>query len=334
MTLKNLSYWVLVLSFISNNGFCHALGMSLLFLEHRDAGAYKIKWNAAKDLEHSVTLNKIKFPQHCKRVLDTLDCGDRGLYGEIRVSQLPPHAEVLIRIQQPNTSASNQVITGKHPVYRINNMAKNSGDSLETSPFSKRHHWTRNFANYTYIGLEHIVYGYDHLLFVLGLILLVGFSKRLVLTVSLFTLAHSVTLAMSIFSLISIPSPVVEMVIALSITLVAKEAMETDLSLSKRAPWLMALIFGLVHGLGFAGALRDLGLPEASIPASLLAFNMGVELGQLGIILFIYFLFRVCKAMSWHKKPITRQSLRLCCYSIGAVGAFWTIERGSQFFSV
>ena len=137
---------------------------------------------------------------------------------------------------------------------------------------------------YTVLGIEHILSGVDHLLFVLALVMLVRGTRRLVATITAFTLAHSLTLAAASLGFVSVPGPPVEATIALSIMFVAAEivrARQGRPGLTQRYPWLVAFSFGLLHGLGFAGALAEVGLPPLSIPLALLFFNVGVEIGQL-----------------------------------------------------
>src|SRR4029079_9865073 len=129
---------------------------------------------------------------------------------------------------------------------------------------------------YLVLGIEHILSGYDHLLFVAGLLFLVGFRRRLIGTITAFTLAHSLTLALSVFGLVTLRSPPVEASIAISIVLVASEALREKDTLARRLPALVSFLFGLVHGLGFAGALKEVGLPERHLPLALLGFNVGV----------------------------------------------------------
>ena len=141
---------------------------------------------------------------------------------------------------------------------------------------------------YTILGVEHILSGIDHLFFVAGLLFLVGFRRRLIGTITAFTLAHSITLACSVFGWITLRSPPVEASIALSIVLVASEALRERDTLARRMPALVSFLFGLVHGLGFAGALKDIGLPQSHLPLALLTFNVGVEIGQLMMVLLAF----------------------------------------------
>ena len=138
--------------------------------------------------------------------------------------------------------------------------------------------------DYTKLGIEHIITGFDHLLFVVALTLLVRRRRQLLATVTAFTFAHSISLALTVLGLVSVASPPVEAAIALSIVLVCAECLRPTHSLIQRAPWVAAFAFGLLHGLGFASALLDLGVPERHVPSALVCFNLGVEIGQIAII--------------------------------------------------
>ena len=184
---------------------------------------------------------------------------------------------------------------------------------------------------YFVLGVEHIWMGYDHLLFVLGLFLLIPSFGALVKTITSFTIAHSITLIIATLGWISVPSGPVEAVIALSIVLLALEAynyQKGKTSITIRYPWIVAFAFGLIHGLGFAGALSEIGLPQKSIPSALLFFNVGVEFGQVvfvGLLWFLFFLLRKYTPVlhKWAKISVP--------YAIGSLGMFWVIERISGF---
>jgi hydrogenase/urease accessory protein HupE len=196
-------------------------------------------------------------------------------------------------------------------------------------------------VTYLRLGVEHILFGFDHLLFVLALIILVGDWRRVVLTVTAFTVAHSITLAAATLGFVRVPGPPVEAAIALSIVLVAVEivnARRGTPSLTARLPWLVAFTFGLLHGFGFAGALAEVGLPHHAIPIALLFFNLGVEIGQLAfvaVVLAAGFAFR--RAIAFRLEPASLQRVVnrlavIAAYAIGTVAAYWLIERTSTFF--
>lgn len=175
---------------------------------------------------------------------------------------------------------------------------------------------------YLKLGIEHLLAGYDHVLFVLGLLLLISSTRSLLITITCFTLAHSVTLALSVLGWVQLSQAAVEACIALSIVLLAREVLSQRASLLKRSPWLAAFGFGLLHGFGFAGALRDIGLPDENLWLALLSFNVGIELGQL-------LLVGLWVVLGWLTKSLTsKEKLRpLLAYGIGGLAVFWTLQR-------
>lgn len=175
---------------------------------------------------------------------------------------------------------------------------------------------------YVMLGVEHILSGIDHLLFVVALLFLVGFNRRLVWTITAFTAAHSITLALSALGWLTLRSPPVEATIALSIMLVAVEALHRKPTLSRQWPAAVAFIFGLVHGLGFAGALQEIGLPQNHLSVALLTFNVGVELGQLLLVGVAYLIYRAVAA-----RPKFASARTPALYAIGGLAAYWSIGR-------
>ncbi len=184
------------------------------------------------------------------------------------------------------------------------------------------------FRNYLALGVEHILLGWDHLLFVLGMILLVTDYRRLLWAVTGFTFAHSITLGLAMFDIIRVPGPPVEAVIALSIVLLAVEVTryrQTNVeTIAIRAPWLVSMVIGLVHGLGFAGALREFGLPAHAQFVSLLAFNLGVECGQLMFIGTLILLGAVARRL---EMPLLRPIQMATTWFVGICGSFWLAQR-------
>ena len=186
--------------------------------------------------------------------------------------------------------------------------------------------------DYIVIGIEHILLGFDHLLFVLCLVLLVRDRRTLLKTITAFTLAHSVTLAAATLGWAEVPGPPVEAVIALSIVFLARElALRTEHApgLTERYPWLVALTFGLLHGFGFAGALSDVGLPKDQVPLALLNFNIGVELGQLAFVAVALGLMAITRKIS---PKINEAAFKPVVYATGIVAAFWCVERITGFW--
>jgi hydrogenase/urease accessory protein HupE len=188
---------------------------------------------------------------------------------------------------------------------------------------------------YTVLGVGHILLGFDHLLFVLALLLIVDGTRRLILTITAFTIAHSITLALASLGVLHVPGPPVEALIALSIVFVAAEIVhgrQGRPGLTQRFPWMVSFIFGLLHGLGFASALAEVGLPQNSIPLALLFFNVGVEIGQLIFIAAVLGLMaagqRVATSMRLGSPPWL---WRVPPYAIGGLASYWVFERVAGF---
>lgn len=227
--------------------------------------------------------------------------------------------DVLVRIERLGGETSTARLTPASPSFEI---PAASG-------------WRQVATAYLWLGVEHILLGVDHLIFVLALIMLVRGWKRIALTVTAFTLAHSITLGAATLGYIHVPGPPVEALIALSIALVAVEivnSMRGRMSFSSRFPWLIAFAFGLLHGLGFAGALSEVGLPAHAIPVALLFFNLGVEIGQLLFVAAVLALFaalhRIAIAYMRGEPRRAQAWLRFAgAYGIGGIASFWLIER-------
>lgn len=180
---------------------------------------------------------------------------------------------------------------------------------------------------YFVIGVEHILTGYDHLLFVVALVLLLAQWWTVVKAATAFTIAHSITLVGTTLGAFGLPQAPVEALIALSIIFLAVEIVKRDPAaprLSERIPWVVAFLFGLLHGFGFAGALREVGLPEGDVPLALLTFNLGVEAGQLLIIAACLAAIALLRRFA---RPALRPATLVSTYAIGTIASFWFIER-------
>ena len=194
-------------------------------------------------------------------------------------------------------------------------------------------------ASYFGLGVEHILEGIDHLLFVFALLLLIRDPWRLVGAVTAFTIAHSITLAAAVLGWIVVPGPPVEAVIALSIVFLAVEALKSrpgQLRLSERWPWAVSFSFGLLHGFGFAGALLDIGLPQSDVPLALLGFNLGVEAGQLlfiaAVLIAGWIIARLLPSL-WNRTAAAgKAGMTAISYVIGGVASYWFIERVASFW--
>jgi hydrogenase/urease accessory protein HupE len=192
-------------------------------------------------------------------------------------------------------------------------------------------------TSYTWLGIEHILLGIDHLLFVAALVMLVRGRRQLFLTITAFTIAHSITLALATIGVLKVAGPPVEAVIALSIAFVCVEIVQRHRghpSLASKKPWLVAFSFGLLHGLGFAGALAEVGLPEKNIPLALLFFNVGVEIGQLvfvGALLAVAATFTRLRARYVTHPIDPRRTVVFPAYAVGGLASFWLFERIAAF---
>jgi len=223
--------------------------------------------------------------------------------------------DVLVRMEFADGTGWSKRLTPAHPMAEI--PAQQSGWSVA--------------GEYLKLGVEHILLGIDHLLFVLALMLITFGGWKLVKTVTAFTVAHSITLALAALGFVHVPQAPVEAVIALSIVFVAAEILrrrEGRKGITARAPWIVAFAFGLLHGFGFAGALSEIGLPEGHIPQALLFFNLGVELGQL---LFIAAVIGFIVLLKRARIRISRWAELVPPYAIGSVAMFWVIQRVAAF---
>lgn len=232
----------------------------------------------------------------------TLDCAESGLQS-IGIDGLERTLiDTLVSIQYLDGKTTELLITGDEPKI----------DLVDATP---------SLPIYLTIGIEHLLFGYDHVLFVLMMLYLVHTPLEILKVVTSFTIAHSLTLALSAFNLVTLSSAPVEAVIAGSIVLLAYENLTDKPSLSKQYPAIIAFAFGLLHGLGFAGALAEIGLPENGRLAALFLFNVGIELGQLAIIAAVLALLGVLKLR------VRRVLSQLPLYLSGGVASYWFIER-------
>jgi hydrogenase/urease accessory protein HupE len=241
----------------------------------------------------------------------TVRCGERGLAGSLSVKGIGKnYSAVILRITWQGEQRSTFTLTQNQSSVRLFGSARDDRDAWQVA------------QTYAVLGIEHILSGIDHLLFVLSLLFLVGFRRQLLATITLFTVAHSLTLAASALGALTLRPPPVEAVIALSIVLVCAEALSQKDTLTRRWPGIVAFVFGLIHGLGFAGALKDIGLPEQHANMALLTFNLGVEAGQLLVIGLAWLVLLATRRFTW-----TASARRVILYGIGSISVFWTFSR-------
>ncbi len=302
------------------------------YLEIKSSGAksFQVKWKVPMK-EGMVLGIKPIVPKNCKSTppsrhtvnnalieKTTMVC-PQGLAGQtIEIKGLDSAAtDVLVRITHASGASLMKRLTPTERSFQVE-AEQSAWDVAKT---------------YTIIGVEHILMGIDHLLFVFALLLIVVGWKRLIGTITAFTLAHSITLVAATLGWLSVPQAPVEAVIALSILFLAVEIIHSQqgkVGLAERSPWLIAFIFGLLHGFGFAGALAEVGLPEQSIPQALLFFNVGVELGQLIFVFAVLCVAFIVKKM--FAQNVLRKGERAIAYVIGSLAAFWLIERTLSFW--
>jgi hydrogenase/urease accessory protein HupE len=248
-----------------------------------------------------------------------IEAGDGGLAGK-RVDFVGLQGtitDVLVRVALLDGTRSTSLVRPSQPWVEI---AATSG-ALAVAPAYLVH------------GIEHILFGFDHLLFVLALILIVPSRRVLFATITAFTVAHSITLALATLGVVHVPRPPVEAAIALSILLLATEIVHRErgeIGLTARWPWVVAFTFGLLHGFGFASALSDIGLPQGDIPLALFAFNVGVECGQLAFVAAVSSLAALSRRVRLGVR-VERYALGAAQYAIGTLAAFWLFERIAQF---
>lgn len=287
----------------------HEISMAEMELRQVPSGEFLWQWTAGQ--RGGDTLLRPLWPENCRENEGVLRCGEDGLRGMLGMQGVGKGVSaVLVKVYWRDGQTRIYTLTAGQPEVQLFGAADDPRGMGEVA------------RAYGVLGFEHILGGFDHLLFVLGLLFLVGFNRSLVWTISAFTLAHSLTLGLSTLGWISLRSPPVEAMIALSILLVAGEALSKELTLSRRFPAVVALLFGLVHGLGFSGALQQIGLPQNHLLVALLTFNLGVEFGQLLVVLVA---FIVVKLLSRWPSAIQWRSPAL--YAIGGTAAYWSWGR-------
>lgn len=329
--MKHWSFFAGLLILFTGQVIAHEMRPAYLEINELTPSAYGVLWKVPMRGDMRLRLDP-QFPDNCSEVVPpsvrstagalishwTMQC-DAGLAGQrISIEGLGNTlTDVLARVQHLDGAVQTTRIKPAEPYFIV----AGSSSRLALS------------ATYLWLGIEHILLGVDHLLFVFALMLIVSGTRRLVLTITAFTVAHSITLAGATLGYVHVPQQPVEAVIALSILFLATEIIHSRRGRPgyvERWPWVVAFIFGLLHGFGFAGALAEVGLPEHAIPFALVFFNIGVELGQLafvGMVLVSAWLIHRFKQFPF--RPVEM----LATYLIGGIAAYWTMERVVGFWS-
>jgi hypothetical protein len=294
----------------------HEASLGVLEIREMRPNAYVARWT----MEPSIGAARVdlRLPKQCLLRMPQLLCGSQGLVGQITIANLGANmSAVLLKIVPLSGEPRSYTITTASPVVSI----------LGTGPPTFQV-WLELGKTYINYGIDHILLGADHLLFVLGLIWIVRGGWRLAKTITAFTVGHSISLAAAAFGVIGIPERPLNACIALSIVFVAVE-MVKELrgggGLTARYPWVVAGLFGIVHGIGFASALSGLGLEHRLLAPALLFFNVGVEIGQLAFVLVVLSLIWAHRRLN-ATLPSPWASL-VPAYAIGSVSAFWFIGR-------
>jgi hypothetical protein len=285
--------------------------MAEMELRETRAGEFLWQWTASGTRPAADELTP-RWPGACEAVGNLLRCGTAGLRGELSMDGVGArYSAALVKVYWLDGQKRVFTLTERQPAVQLYGAADDPRGMGEIA------------SAYLLLGVEHILGGIDHLLFVASLLFLVGFRKRLVWTITAFTLAHSLTLASAALGWLTLRSAPVEATIALSIVLVAAEALNrrqgAQPTLAQRLPALVAFLFGLIHGLGFAGALSEIGLPQNHLATALLTFNVGVELGQLFAVAVVWVLWRLLKD-TW----FARRARTPLLYGIGSMAAYWS----------
>jgi hydrogenase/urease accessory protein HupE len=332
MTLLNIILLIaFLLSLLTANADAHRLQPAYLEINEQSAGKFSVLWKRPFVVGRPMNISP-QLPAGCSNITEPVvqasvsgaverwlvNCGEGGMTNNtIVIDGLPAtQTDTLLRVQLIDSSMHTTVLRPDSPSFLV-------------PPKPSK---TKVAGSYLMLGIEHILGGFDHLLFVLGLLLIVRSTSLLIKTITSFTLAHSVTLAMATLGFVHVPQAPVEAVIALSIIFLATELVKQhrgEIGLTTKAPWLVALCFGLLHGFGFAGALTEVGLPQSDIPLALLFFNVGVEVGQLMFVAGVLVVTWMIKKTNF-RWPVWVE--RVPAYAIGSLAAFWFIQRTLSFW--
>jgi hydrogenase/urease accessory protein HupE len=321
-----LAIAVLVAALTATPAWAHPLSPALLDLRESADGLVHVTWKVSA-LRLPGTDLRPALPAHCRSVSVaaeheagdsitaewTVDCRPEGLIGQrLGVEGLASaRTDALIRLALADGRVVQAVARASEPFVVVQAPARPA----------------TVVTGYLKLGFEHIISGPDHLLFVFGLLLLAGGVRRLLETITAFTIGHSITLTLAVLGVSKVPSAPVEVAIAATIYVLAVELAGGPLrgpTLLRRFPWAMAFSFGLLHGFGFAGALRAAGLPAGDVPRALFSFNVGIELGQL---VFVGAVLTAGMLSARWLPAVAARSTRPAVYAMGILSAFWCFER-------
>jgi hypothetical protein len=296
------------------SAYAHQIQPAVLALREVSPGRFVVHWSPPGDGTRIFTEIRPRFPLPCHEHGDSVvDCGTHGLVGAIRFEGGSTRPSVSVDIEWLNGPRELRIATGE-PAVLV------ASGAPAGAPFAELYGIARAYA---VMGVEHILTGVDHLMFVTGLLLFVRSLRRLLLTITAFTLAHSITLAVSALNVVHPPQGPVELCIALSILLLAVEASRKRETWTHRAPWVVAFAFGLLHGFAFASALRDVGLPPQHVPLALASFNLGVEAGQLLAVAAVLVVYRLLVRGTRAAERARATSV----FVLGTASVYWCLDR-------
>ncbi|RFO95824.1 hypothetical protein DIC66_16700 [Rhodoferax lacus] len=289
----------------------HEMSMAEMQLHEMAPGQFLLQWAAGEKGDPRDSLKPV-WPAGCVATDNVLRCGPDGLSGAVSMEGVgSKFSAALLKVYWQDGQSHVYTLTAGQPTVHLFGAADDKRAMGEIA------------LAYTVLGFEHIMSGIDHLLFVASLLFLVGFRRQLVWTITAFTVAHSLTLASAALGWLTLRPTPVEACIALSIVLVASEALGHRKTLARKWPALVAFLFGLVHGMGFAGALKEIGLPENHMLVALLTFNLGVEVGQLAAVASAWLSLRLLSRV-W---PGLARLRSVALYGIGSLAAYWSFLR-------
>jgi len=316
----------------SSGASAHPLSPSVLSFEQRAGGTVTMRWRAPAVRPTGQSLRP-RIPERCKELgpaerHKTVD--GNAVEETVELSCDPPDmAGAVIRVDGFSDSSMNVVVRIVRADGNIDHAILDSHTPQLTIAQGERE--SHSFFDYLMLGVHHLLSGWDHLTFVLGLLILFGWHRRLFAAVTAFTLGHSLTLALSVLRIVSLPTQLVEALIALTIVVLALEIQSGHQGAVWKHPWILPGALGLLHGLGFASALFEAGLPAGEIPLALFGFNLGLEVGQLGVIATAWLSFAAIRSAipaSWRSNRVVP------AYVIGSLAAFWVIERTLSAFGI
>jgi len=323
--IRTLAILVALLAYLAPAA-AHELRPGYLEIHQENADRYAVRFKVPARGDMRLSL-RVRLPANCVNLepprterggggmIDRMhvSCPGGGLDGrEIAIDGLAStFTDVIVRASRSDGTVQSARLTPDQPSF-----------TLVASPT-----WLETAKTYFLLGVEHILGGIDHLMFVFALLLLIHNRWMLLKTITAFTIAHSITLAAAALNWMQVPPAPIEATIALSICFAAAEVVRLEkgeLDLANRAPWIMAFAFGLLHGFGFGGALKAIGLPQSDVPVALLTFNLGVEAGQLMFVGAVLGLVAVVDRLLALRLPWLRD---VTAYGIGSVAAVWVIQR-------